>query len=339
MKEESGRAPQAHSEHKPDAGSLPQVAQLAGPSSPRGPRATVYLSRRDFLKTLAGAVAGASVLAACGPSDAPENPGVSGTRVPNAAQYPDVPRAEDIPQGVEVLLALEPHEAETVEDLTARLMPGSPDDPGAREAGVTIFIDRALAWNDGFTEPAYMQPPFAQTYEGDQPPANAESDPQVVWVAKDQLDRYGWQSQLTPLEMYQKGLASVDQYANQQYGSDYVDLSEEEQDQILADMQDGSATGFDSPTAKTFFDLLRTHTIQGMFADPAYGGNRDMVGWRLVGYPGAQRAYTLADFHTEGPVRPPQSLAMLHPMHPGQESGARTINPVSGSSPGDKPVE
>ena len=43
--------------------------------------------------------------------------------------------------------------------------------------------------------------------------------------------------------------------------------------------------------AKAFFDLLRTHVIAGFFADPVHGGNRDMIGWKLIGFPGAQMSY------------------------------------------------
>jgi len=42
-----------------------------------------------------------------------------------------------------------------------------------------------------------------------------------------------------------------------------------------------------------FFRIVREHTIQGFFGDPAYGGNRDTVGWKLVGFPGAQWGYSL----------------------------------------------
>jgi gluconate 2-dehydrogenase gamma chain len=68
-----------------------------------------------------------------------------------------------------------------------------------------------------------------------------------------------------------------------------------------------------------------------MFSDPAYGGNRDMIGWKQIGYPGAQRAYTVADMDTEGPVRPPQSLKMLHAFHAGMKANSDVVMPQSGS--------
>ena len=35
-----------------------------------------------------------------------------------------------------------------------------------------------------------------------------------------------------------------------------------------------------------FFNMVRTHTLQGTFGDPYYGGNANFVGWDLIGYPG-----------------------------------------------------
>ena len=61
------------------------------------------------------------------------------------------------------------------------------------------------------------------------------------------------------------------------------------QDAILTDLEKNAASGF-SPDAATFFSLVRTHTIQGMFCDPYYGGNANFIGWDLVGYPGIRMA-------------------------------------------------
>ena len=75
-------------------------------------------------------------------------------------------------------------------------------------------------------------------------------------------------------------------------------LSPARQDQVIAALEEGKATGFTWPTAQAFFNTLRTHTIEGMFADPAYGGNKDFAGWRQVGFPGAQPAFTPADMQS-----------------------------------------
>jgi gluconate 2-dehydrogenase gamma chain len=76
-------------------------------------------------------------------------------------------------------------------------------------------------------------------------------------------------------------------------------------------MDEDSATGFDGPSARAFFTRLRNDTIEGMFGDPMYGGNRDLVGWKLIGFPGAQRLYTPDDIKNPDFTRAPQSLAMM----------------------------
>ena len=87
--------------------------------------------------------------------------------------------------------------------------------------------------------------------------------------------------------LYAAGLAEVDAYAQFFKGASFAKLSSSDQDTILADMQDNRATGFTRQPSQ-FFDLLRTYTIQGTFADPFYGGNANFIGWDLIGYPGAR---------------------------------------------------
>jgi gluconate 2-dehydrogenase gamma chain len=64
-------------------------------------------------------------------------------------------------------------------------------------------------------------------------------------------------------------------------------------------LEQGKAAGFTWPTAQSFFETLRTHTMEGMFADPIYGGNKDFAGWRLVGFPGAQPIFTSTDMQSK----------------------------------------
>jgi gluconate 2-dehydrogenase gamma chain len=91
--------------------------------------------------------------------------------------------------------------------------------------------------------------------------------------------------------LYAAGLAEVDAYAQSSKGASFAKLSSSDQDTILADMQDNRATGFTRQPSQ-FFDLLRTNTIQGTFADPFYGGNAKFIGWDLIGYPGVRTMVT-----------------------------------------------
>jgi gluconate 2-dehydrogenase gamma chain len=88
-------------------------------------------------------------------------------------------------------------------------------------------------------------------------------------------------------EAYRSGLAAVDSYARSSKGGPFARLSPADQDDVLRDMENGVATGFESG-ATPFFNLVRAHTIQGTFCDPYYGGNANFVGWDLVGYPGVR---------------------------------------------------
>jgi gluconate 2-dehydrogenase gamma chain len=86
---------------------------------------------------------------------------------------------------------------------------------------------------------------------------------------------------------YSAGLAAVDGYSQSLKGRPFAELAVNDQDAILTDMQSNRATGFDGGSGP-FFNLVRTHTIQGTFSDPFYGGNENFVGWDLIGYPGTR---------------------------------------------------
>lgn len=83
---------------------------------------------------------------------------------------------------------------------------------------------------------------------------------------------------------YDAGLAQLDAYSQRTYGTPFTGLTAAQQDAVLTNMQAGTATGFSG--SRTFFTLLRDHTIQGTFCDPFHGGNASFVGWDLIGYPG-----------------------------------------------------
>ncbi len=314
------------------------------------------LSRRRFLRgagVLAAGLGAANVLAACGtPSNAAapapqtagegqlmpaspqgnvplENPNTG--KLVLAQQYPEVPFTPASPPPANILRFFTPDEARTVDALVSRILPGTADDPGAHEAGVVTYIDNYLSYFGGAVEPTYKHPPFAVKYEGNGPPNGGKGPYEVVYVKKDELTRYGHQSALSPAEQYRVGVAAIDAYSQKKFGGKkFADLSSDQQDQVVGDLSDGKVDTLTEPSSHDFFDLLRTDTMHGMFCDPVYGGNKDMVGWKLVGYPGAQRAYTPDDIHNARFQREPQSIVNLMPFHPGQPSSPDVILPVSG---------
>jgi gluconate 2-dehydrogenase gamma chain len=96
-------------------------------------------------------------------------------------------------------------------------------------------------------------------------------------------------------DFYRRGLAQLDAYCTAVYGKPFRQLGAPQQDECIGALAQDKAPEFVWPSARVFFATLRTHTMEGMFSDPVYGGNKDFAGWRLVGFPGAQPIYTPAD--------------------------------------------
>jgi gluconate 2-dehydrogenase gamma chain len=88
---------------------------------------------------------------------------------------------------------------------------------------------------------------------------------------------------------YAAGLMALDAYAQSKAGAPFARLSAPDQDAVLSDVQAGAATAFPAASS-AFFALMRSHTIEGTFGDPYYGGNANFVGWDLIGYPGVRTA-------------------------------------------------
>jgi gluconate 2-dehydrogenase gamma chain len=84
---------------------------------------------------------------------------------------------------------------------------------------------------------------------------------------------------------YASAIASIDAYSTATYGAAFAALTPVQQDQVLSNMEGNKATGF-APSSSAVFEMIRTHAIQGMFGDPAHGGNVGFVGWNLVRFPG-----------------------------------------------------
>ena len=135
-------------------------------------------------------------------------------------------------------------EALIVAAAASRIFPSDEAGPGAREAGVAVYIDRQLAGPWGRDHHRYTQGPFEE---------NAPAE-------------FGYQGQATPQQIYRQGIKDLKRFDR---------LEAAEQDEKLKQIE-----------TTLFFSLLRRNTIEGMFCDPMHGGNIDMVGWQLIGFPG-----------------------------------------------------
>jgi gluconate 2-dehydrogenase gamma chain len=176
-------------------------------------------------------------------------------------------------------------EAELVEAAVDRIIP--PDDrPGGKDAGCAVYIDRQLAGPYGHASGLYMSPPFmpGAATQGDQMP-NA------------------------PRARYRAGLKAIMEHVKASFGGQpFSKLSPQDQDKVLSGIETGSIALKDVE-GKEFFALLLQNTQEGFFADPIYGGNRDMAGWKLVGFPGARYDYRdWVERHNEPYPLPPVSI-------------------------------
>ncbi len=143
-----------------------------------------------------------------------------------------------------------------------RLIPTDDLGPGARDAGVTCFIDRQLGSSWGTHGRMYRSGPWP------------EGTPEQ-----------GFQSRLTPQEIYRIGIREINNSCLGKYEKPFDQLPPSTQDEVLKALEHGKVD-LPSLSSKLFFDLLWRNTEEGYFADPIYGGNRGKVGWKLVGFPG-----------------------------------------------------
>jgi gluconate 2-dehydrogenase gamma chain len=144
-------------------------------------------------------------------------------------------------------------------------------------------------------------------------PSDANGPGAVEARAARYIDRALGGALASSREAYRSGLAAVDSYARMSKGASFLVLSPTDQDAVLSDMETNVAIGFESG-AGTFFNLVRTHVIQGTFCDPYYGGNASFIGWDLIGYPGVRLAVTENDQRLDRRAMPIRRSAYDYPM-------------------------
>lgn len=196
-------------------------------------------------------------------------------------------------------LFFDEHEWHTIEAAAARIIP-TDHDPGAREARVIVFIDRYLSGID------YVY-------------ASADGSG-FLQLAGRNAD--AWRSRIKELQvLYRDGVKDLDRLATRSFAGGetllFRDLTADQQDEVLTELSGAPAPEpiRNLPNGKSgpkeligasdedlgFFEALALHTRHGFYGDPHYGGNRDHVGWKVIGFPGPE---SLADtnngtFHVE----------------------------------------
>ncbi len=234
------------------------------------------IGRREFL-TAAGA---AAALAPAKLAEAQQAQVVASSATPPVAS-PAAPPVD------EPLLTLTATEHAFFAAAADTIIPPDELSPSGSDCGVANFIDRQLAGAYGSGARLYRQGPF--------PKGKPEQ---------------GYQLPLNPREFFRAGVASANEYTRKAFGKDFDRLNEEQRTAALKAMEAGKAefTGFGSAM---FFNALLQITMEGFFADPIYGGNRDMASWKMVGYPGLPATYRhdIRKYLGKTYDKPPRSIA------------------------------
>lgn len=174
-------------------------------------------------------------------------------------------------------------EARFIESAVARLIP-TDENPGGIEAGVPNYLDKQLGGAWGAGERLYLSGPWQPTRPG-----------------------LGYQLPLTPGELFHTAVKAINAKLIKS-GQPFWEMSPEQQDDYLHKLETGGID-LNGVPSDIFFTQLWGMTIEGFFSDPVYGGNKDMVAWKLIGFPGAYASYyDLIDQHGINFHREPTSL-------------------------------
>jgi gluconate 2-dehydrogenase gamma chain len=204
-------------------------------------------NRRRFLK---GAIAGSAAA-------------VTGV-LPNSVQAQNMGATQNTQTANQAYQFFNLEEQAFIEAVVNHMIPADELSPKGTEIGVNMYIDHALANGWGKGERLYNHGPWKQG-----------------------LPTQGYQSPLTPAELYRVSIAKSNVICTKRYGKWFDQISEAQRQEFLLALSSGKVDFKDGPSSKTFFDMLYQNVMEGMFSDPIYGGNQNKAGWRLIGFPGA----------------------------------------------------
>ncbi len=264
---------------------VPAVAPA--PTAPTDREARTDLGRRRFLRhagssgvAVAGSVAAARAVAASAP--APAAP----VNAQAAAPPPSTPAPAPPTSAPEPPLALNATEYAFIVAAVDTLIPADALGPSGSDCGVAFFIDRQLAGAFGAGARLYRQGPFLKG-----------------------KPEHGYQLALTPREFFQTGIALVNAWTRDTHHKPFDALAPSDRVAVLQLLERGGVDLGPVGSAE-FFEALLTLTMEGMFSDPIYGGNRDKAGWKLLGYPGLPATYQIdiVRYHGRRYPHAPQSI-------------------------------
>jgi len=208
------------------------------------------LDRRTFLKGAAGGAAVATVATAATTAALP-------------AQAQSARPAQAPPPASAGYAYLNTDEAAFIEAVVDHMVPADAHSPKGTDLGLNTYIDRALAGGWGKGDRLYLQGPW-----------------------KTGTPSQGYQLPLTPAELYRAGIAAANAACLKAYGRGFDKIAPAQREEFLLGLQGGKVVFEAGPPAQVFFTTLYQNVMEGMFADPIYGGNRQKAGWKMLGFPG-----------------------------------------------------
>jgi gluconate 2-dehydrogenase gamma chain len=243
-------------------------------------------TRRKFL--LGAGLAGTAVaagLAAPVAAEAKSHADAHGSK-PAAEAAPKAPHAAASANEPATYLTLTATEAAFISAAADTIIPADELSPSGTDCGVVAFVDRQLASAWGGGAKMYRNGPFRKA-----------------------APEYGYQLPLTPREFFAAGITATNAWARKTKGKDFDRLAPKERDAALQALDQGKAELGDF-SAKDFSDALIQIVMEGFFADPIYGGNRDKVSWKMVGFPGLPALYAgkMEEYRGKRYVAEPKSI-------------------------------
>lgn len=150
-----------------------------------------------------------------------------------------------------------------IEAVVDHMIPADDLTPKGSDVGINTYIDRALAGGWGKGDRLYMQGPWGKG-----------------------TPNQGYQLPMTPAQLYRASIPASNCYCRKTYSKEFADCTAEQKEAFLKDLMAGKVTFEDGLSSRAFFTMLYDNVMEGMFADPIYGGNKDKVSWKMLGFPG-----------------------------------------------------
>ena len=216
-------------------------------------KSRVDVARRQFLG--GAAVAGAAAAAAAH-ALTPTAP--ASAQTPAQAASPS--SAQPQPAGYTFF---KPQEVLFIEAVVDHMVPKDELTPSGTDIGLATYIDRALAGSWGKGDRLYMQGPWLRG-----------------------TANQGYQLPLAPAALYRAAIEGANAHCRKAFGQTFDRCTAEQKETFLRELSGGKITLQGGLPGRAFFAVLYENVMEGMFADPIYGGNRDKICWKMIGFPG-----------------------------------------------------